>query len=201
MATSFCESWQSTHLLTTTVGDTGYASGITSPPSTTTPLPTTTTTTNGETSQGLPVRTDVGIGLGAFAFACVVAVLVFFYSRRRGRTGERIPEEHELQTDVNISELPDNSDTLEDAHVVKIPPRELEAFVFPFQRDQTAPVEADSGSVRAQPRGRITGTETTALGFESQKVLLTSGLRNQSRASSVAPQSSSGSIRTHNTNT
>jgi hypothetical protein len=199
MATSFCNSWQSTHLLTTTARDTGYASSITNPPSITTSLPT--TTTNGAASQGLPVRADVGIGLGAFAFACVVAVFVFFSIRRRRRTKERIPEEHELQTYVNISELPDKSDTLEEARVVKIPPQELEAFVFPFQRDQTAPVEADSQSVGAQSRGKVAGTETTAFSFESQKVLLTSGLHDQSRASSVAPRPSSGSIRRHNTNT
>lgn len=220
-AGSVCNAWASTHTLTSTAGGLGTATGsavgpasttfssvtttspsylaVTSSPSLPTSLPTSTST--GTASQGLPVGADVGIGVGALAIVCVVAALAFFCLRRRRRAKkETSPEAHELQTGVNISELPDKSDGLEEVHVVKIPLQELEGFQFPFQQ-QMAPVEADSQSVRAQSRGRVAGTETTAFDFESQKVLITPGLRDQSRASSRAPASSSASIRRHNMDT
>jgi hypothetical protein len=152
-------------------------------------------------SQGLPVGADVGIGVGALAIVSIVAVLVFFFLRRRRSKEEPSPEAYELQTGTNISELPDKTDGLEEIHVVDIPRHELEGFEFPFQKQQMVPVEADSQSVRAQSRGRVAGTETTAFDFESQKVLLTPGLRDQSRASSRAPTSSPASLRRHNTDT
>jgi hypothetical protein len=142
----------------------------------------------------------VGIGVGALAIVCVVAVLVFCLRRRRSKK-EPSPEAHELQTGTNISELPDKTNGLEEAHVVEIPWHQLDGFEFPFQKQQMVPVEADSQPVRAQSRGRVAGTETTAFDFESQKVLLTPGLRDQSRASSRAPPSSPASIRRHNTDT
>lgn len=221
LATSVCNAWLSTHTLTPTAGGLGSATGsavgpasttfssvtttspsyltITSSPSLPTSLPTSTST--GTASQGLPVGADVGVGVGALAIVCVVAVLAFFCLRRRRRAKkETSPEAHELQTGVNISELPDKSDGLEEVHVVKIPLHELEGFQFPFQQ-QMAPVEADSQSVRAQSRGRVAGTETTAFDFESQKVLITPELRDQSRGSSRGPASSPASIRRHNMDT
>jgi hypothetical protein len=220
IATSACDNWLSTHTLTTTVGGLGNAISstvrpasttfssimttspsyltITGAPAVFTPSPTSTSTVIA--SQGLPVGADVGIGVGALAIVCVVAVLVFFCLRRRRSKKETSPEAHELQTSSNISELPDKTDRLEEAHVAEISRHELERFEFPFQK-QMVPVEADSQSVRAQSRGRVAGTETTAFDFESQKVLLTPGLRDQSRASSRAPPSSPASIRRHNTDT
>jgi hypothetical protein len=218
-ATSVCDEWLSTHLLTTTAG--GYINAtssavgpvsttfssittsspgdmsITSSPTTPTSLPTNTSTATA--SQGLSVGADVGVGIGALAIVCFIAILAFYLRRRRSR--EPSAEAHELQSAVHISELPDKPQRLEEIHVVDIPRHELEGFQFPFQKPQIAPVEADSQSVRAQSRGRVTGTETTAFDFESQKVLLTPGLRDQSRASSRAPASSPASIRRNNTDT
>jgi hypothetical protein len=90
---------------------------------------------------------------------------------------------------------------LEEVMAVKIPLEELEGFEFPFQKQQMAPVEADSQSIRAQSRGRVAGTETTAFDFDSQKVLLTPELRDKSRASSRAPGSSPASLRRYNADT
>jgi hypothetical protein len=220
-ANSVCKAWLSTHTLTPTAGGLGTAtSSAVGPASTTFSSVTTTsptyltitsfpslptslsTSTSTETaSQGLPVGAGVGIGVGALAVVCVVAVLAFFCLRRRRRAKKQTsPEAHELQTGVNISELPDKSDGREEVHVVEIPRQELEGFQFPFQK-QMAPVEADSQSVRAQSRGRVAGTETTAFDFESQKVFITPGLRDQSRASSRAPASSPASILRHNMDT
>ena len=90
--------------------------------------------------------------------------------------------------------------------IVDIPRQELEGFDFPFSNKQgIVPVEADSQSVRAQSRGRMTGTETMAFDFESQKALITPELRGTSRASSTAPPASAsttaGSVRRFNSDT
>jgi len=218
-ATSACDNWLSTHTLTPTSGGLGNATGsaigptsttfnsvttsspgdmsITSSPSIPTSIPTSTST--GTASHALPVGADVGIGVGALAIVCIVAVLAFLCLRRRRAKKQLSPEAHELQTGVNVSELPDKSYPLDEIHVVEIPRHELERFEFPFQK-KMEPVEADSQSVRAQSRGRVAGTETTAFDFESQKVLLTPEFRDRSRASSSrTPASSPGSIRRHNT--
>jgi hypothetical protein len=97
-----------------------------------------------------------------------------------------------------LQELPDKTSGLD---VIEIPRQELEGFQFPFQKEAIGPVEADSQSVRAQSRGRMVGTETTAFDFESQKVLITPGLRGTSRASSAAPASTAGSARRFNSDT
>jgi hypothetical protein len=212
-ATSACDQWLSTHTLTATAGAGGPASttfssvttssradmSITSSPSIPSSSPTSTST--GTASQGLPVGAGVGVGVGALAILCVIVALAVFCLRRRRSERQLSQEAYELQTGPNISELPDKASELEEANVVEIPRQELEAFNFPFQEQQIAPVEADSHVIRAQSRGRVAGTETTAFDFESQKVLLTPEFRDRSLASSRAAGSSPASLRRHNTDT
>lgn len=218
VATSACDQWLSTHLLTTTTAggfgnttSTGFIPTSTTFSSTTTPnmsitstptIPTSipTSTSAAIASQGLSVGADVGIGVGVFALVCVIAVLAFVRLRRK----KKYPAEaHELQTADNIAELPDQSEQsvrLDEPQMIEISPQDLEAFHFPFQNPEDAPVELDSRSIRAQSRGKVAGTETTAFDFETQKVLLSPELI-ESRASSRAPGSSPSSLRRHNTDT
>jgi hypothetical protein len=223
-ATSVCDEWLKTHLVTTTSGGYGNTTStafiplsttfssvttsgpanmsITSSPATPTSFPTNTSTSTA--SQGLPVGADVGVGVGAVAIVSVIAVIAFICLRRRRRSKKQHSPEaeaHELQTVHNTVELPDNTDGPDDAHVVAISREDLERFEFEFPKPENAPVEIDSRSVRAQSRGRVVGTETTAFEFESQKVLLTPELRDKSRTSSRAPESSPTSLRRHNTDT
>jgi hypothetical protein len=157
-------------------------------------------------SSSLPPGAYVGIGVGALILVCAVVIFAFLCLRQRQRQRRKAenrtsPEPHELHTVANIAELPDKPKSIEEVHVVVTPDNELDGFEFPFQAQHVAPVEADSQSVRAQSRGRMFGTETTAFDFESQKVLITPGLRDQSRGSSLAAPSSPASLQRQNTDT
>ena len=221
-ATSVCDEWLKTHLMTTTTGGYGNITStafiptsttfssvtmsglaymsITSSPTTPTSFPTSTSTSTAS-SHHLPVGADVGIGVGALAIVSVLAVVTFFYLRHRRPRKQHSLEAHELQTVDNIPELPDRTDRPDDVQVVTVSSEDVGRFDFSFPKPEVAPVEIDSQSVRAQSRGRVAGTETTAFDFESQKVLLTPELRDKSRASSRAPESSPTSLRRHNTDT
>jgi hypothetical protein len=221
IATSACDQWLSTHLLTTSAGEIGNklstgsipasttfssvttsSSGdmsITNSPTTPTSLPTSTST--GTASKSLPVGVDVGIGVGVLVLVCVIAVLAFVCRRRRKQPP---PEAHELQTVDNIPELPDQSyisHRPDEGHMVAMSDQGLGGFEFPFQKPEVAPVEIYSHSVSAHSRGRKAGTEATAFDFESQKVLLTPEFLDKSRPSSRAPGSSPSSLRRYNTDT
>jgi hypothetical protein len=150
------------------------------------------------------------------AIVSVIALLVFFCVRRRRSKGEHPTEAHELHTVENAQELPDmvqisrqdsaqisrqDSAQISNQDSIQISRQDLEGFEFPFQQHEATPVEIDSQTVRAQSRGRVVGTETTAFDFESQKVLLTPDLLDKSRASSRVPVSSPTSLRRHNTDT
>lgn len=228
-ATDACDQWLRTHLsgatttasftnstrpATTLASTTSSWVTYTNTPTTITYSPTTPTAvlsssmstaiSTGTASQGLPIGADVGIGVGALALISIFLVFLFLFFRRRRARKPPSPSSHELDTGISLQELPDKPDGLQPVDLVEIPRQELDGFEFPFsQKRDIAPVEADSQSVRAQSRGRMVGTETTAFDFESQKVLITPGLRGTSRASSTAPASAStaGSVRRFNSET
>jgi hypothetical protein len=121
--------------------------------------------------------------------------------RKDGECRDDDDEHSKHDGNHNIPELPEQSgesERLDEPQVVNISSQDLGGFEFPFQKTETL-VEMDSQSVRAQPRGRVAGTETAAFDFESQKVLITPEFFYKSQASSPAPVSSTASLRRHNT--
>lgn len=201
--TAYCAPWQSTHIATSTSGNSISAS-TSSPISTTlassttgtsvyitsaATLPTTmapTSTMTASTAPSLSPGGKAGIGVGASA---VAIILLAFFLHRRGHLGHR-KKSHADPNEIHPAHIVQDDSFGGHHDLMNIPLRDLNKDTInsplhnrnannpPAYDIPSQPVEANSISARGDHlAGKAAGTEATAFEFESQKVLLEPGLQ------------------------